>query len=296
MFEVDDLIAGLQLDRVADDRFRVPNMDYYAKGSGGASSAVADIIAGGQLLSQAIVATSAAQPDKNVKSVHAVFARAGRVSVPLEIVLDTVQSGRSLSTVVVSFQQEGRLIATATVVLHAPDADAIRHSRSMPAVPRPGEAGVRIESRPPYEEGIIEATEMADVSGVASPELAVWTRFPGLGDANADDITGQALLAFFSNFPFIGVAMRPHAGLSVEQSHLTVSTGVLAHSISFHEPIDARQWMLADLSVPYSGRGRCYGQGTVFNEAGAVIASISQEGLIRALAPKTAANGASATL
>lgn len=294
MFEVSDLLAGLALERVAEDRFSAPNMDFYGRSSGGAASAaVADIVAGGQLLSQAIVATTAAQPGKSVKSLHAVFARAARVSLPTELRLDTVQAGRSTATIVVTVEQDGRAVATATVLLHVPDADAIRHSDAAPAVPRPGEPGVRIHSRPPYELGAVEAAEMADPRGVADAHLPEWVRFAG---APSDDVTGQALLAFYTNFPFIGIAMRPHAGLSVDQSHLTVSTGVLAHSISFHEPIDATRWMLADMAVPYAGRGRVYGQGTVFSEDGRVLASFTQEGLIRALAQQTAGHGSTATL
>ena len=76
MFEVADLLAGLELEDVGDGRFRAPNMDFYAKSSGGAASqAVSDVVAGGQLLSQAIVATTVSQPGKTVKSIHAVFAR-----------------------------------------------------------------------------------------------------------------------------------------------------------------------------------------------------------------------------
>ena len=104
MFEVADLLAGLELEDVGDGRFRAPNMDFYAKSSGGAASqAVSDVVAGGQLLSQAIVATTVSQPGKTVKSIHAVFARSGRVSVPMELQVDTLQSGRTLGTSVVTF-------------------------------------------------------------------------------------------------------------------------------------------------------------------------------------------------
>jgi len=294
VFEVADLLAGLELEDVGDGRFRAPNMDFYAKSSGGAASqAVSDVVAGGQLLSQAIVATTVSQPGKTVKSIHAVFARSGRVSVPMELQVDTLQSGRTLGTSVVTFIQEDRAIATATVMLHAPDPDAIRHQAAMPDVPAPGDAGVRVDVRPPYEIGTVIASELATADDVAPAELPMWVRFPGVP---ADETIGQAMLAFVTNFQIIGIAMRPVAGLSVEQSHLTVSTGVLTHTMSFHEPFDAGDWLLLDQDVPYAGRGRCYGRGSVYTRDGSLVASFCQEGMIRALAETSTTHGRTATL
>jgi acyl-CoA thioesterase II len=128
---------------------------------------------------------------------------------------------------------------------------------------------------------VIEATELASPEDVGSPELSMWVRFR---DGPSDEATNQALLAFATNFQLIGVAMRPHAGLSAELSHLRVSTGVLTHTISFHEPVDAHQWLLLEQDVPYAGRGRTYGRGSVYTEAGSLVASFAQEGLIRAMA------------
>src|SRR5579859_1769758 len=282
MFELDDLLAGLKLEEDSPGRYRAPNMDYYGKSSGGAAAqAVSDIVAGGQLLAQAITAATMTQPGKSVKSVHAVFARSGRVSLSLELQVDTVQSGRTLGTAVVTFLQEDRPIATSTVLLHAPDPDAIRHGSPMKPVDGPDSPGTRIEDRGAYEVGVIEASELAGPDDVGSPELPMWVRFK---DGPSDEATNQALLAFVSNFHLIGVAMRPHAGLSVEQSHLRVTTGVLSHTIAFHEPFDAHQWLLLDQDVPYAGRGRTYGRGSVFTEDGALVASFAQDGLIRAMA------------
>jgi acyl-CoA thioesterase-2 len=295
MFELADLLAGLQLEDAGDGLFHAPNMDFYGKNSGGATSAaVADIIAGGQLLSQAIVATSSTQPDKVVKSIHAVFARSGRVSVPLDLKVDIIQSGRTLSTEVVTFLQDDRAIATATVVLHAPDADVIRHEAPMTDVPAPGDPGVRVTSRGAYEMGSVASTELLSPDDVGPAELPTWVRFTGAPDDNA---VSQALLAFVTNFGIIGVAMRPHAGLSAEQSsHVKVSTGVLTHTVSFHEPFAASDWLLLDQDSPYAGKGRCYGRGNVYTTDGALVASFSQEGLIRALAEPTGGHGKTATL
>jgi acyl-CoA thioesterase len=243
---------------------------------------VADVIAGGQLLAQAIVAAKVLQPDKSAKSVHAVFARSGRVSQPLDLRVETVQNGRTMGTLVVAFEQQGRPFATATVLTHVADPDVIRHARPMPEWAGPDDPSTTISSRGPYEMGMVAGTERDGPDDTGPAALPLWVRFPGAPD---DEPTSQVLLAFATNFQLVGVAMRPHPGLSQEQSHLQVSTGVLSHTISFHEPFHASEWLLLDHDAPYAGRGRFFGHGDVFTAKGELVASFVQDGLIRGLAP-----------
>jgi acyl-CoA thioesterase II len=282
MFEVGDLLSGLELESLGDGRFRAPTMDYYGKSSGGAAaSAISDVIAGGQLLGQALVAAAAMQPGKTAKSVHAVFARSGRVSLPLELRVETVQDGRTMGCVVIGFWQQDRIFATATVMLHVPDPDVIRHAALRPVVPDPDGAGTRLVKHGPYEMGFVAGTELSGPDDVGPAEQPLWVRF---SVPPVDEATAQALLAFATNFHLVGVAMRPHPGLSQELSHVRVSTGVLSHTVSFHEPFDPDGWLLLDQDVPYAGRGRFFGRGNVFAANGDLVASFVQEGLIRGLA------------
>ena len=57
------------------------------------------VVEGTQVLAQAIVAVAKRFPDKSVRSVHAVFARAVMVSAgPVELEIDVVSEGRSTAT------------------------------------------------------------------------------------------------------------------------------------------------------------------------------------------------------
>src|SRR5262245_35510451 len=106
MSDLDDLLAGFELQPLGGDRFRAPNVGHYARASGSeAAQAVRDVIPGGQLLGQAIVAATASQPGKAVKTVHAVFARTGRVSDPLDLRVETVHAGGSFGTASITFEQ-----------------------------------------------------------------------------------------------------------------------------------------------------------------------------------------------
>jgi acyl-CoA thioesterase II len=75
--------------------------------------------------------------------------------------------------------------------------------------------------------------------------------------------------------------MRPHEGFGQEQAHETLSTGVLTHTITFHEEADASQWHLNAIESVQAGHGRTYGTGNVFSRDGRLVASFAQEGMIR---------------
>ena len=93
---------------------------------------------------------------------------------------------------------------------------------------------------------------MSDPELTGPPELDVWSRFPGAPD---DPMVDQALLAFATDGFLIGTAMRPHAGVGQSQAHVTVTTGVVGHTLTFHEPSAARDWLLLSHHSPYAGHG-----------------------------------------
>ena len=92
---------------------------------------------------------------------------------------------------------------------------------------------------------------------------------------------GQALLAYATDGFLIGTAMRPHEGIGQALSHVSISTSVLSHTLTFHEPIDASQWHLLAQESPYAGRGRSYGRANIFSDDGQVVASFVQDNMIR---------------
>ncbi len=55
----------------------------------------------------------------------------------------------------------------------------------------------------------------------------------------------------------------------------------LDHSMWFHRPFRADEWMLYDQHSPSASGGRGFALGRVFSRSGALVASVAQEGLIR---------------
>jgi acyl-CoA thioesterase len=282
-----DLLPGFDLTEIGPNRFAAPNMDYYrlmAGKPGSGSDAVTDIITGGQFLSQAIMATKRLHPQKEVKSLHMIFARGGRVSVPTEIEVDPVQSGSTFSSLAVNFIQNEKKVAASLVLAHAIEGDLVRHESPPPEVETPKGGKLKLSSIGPFEYGYPVGPGGVDVlapESVGLPELPLWVRVPS---APKDPAVHQGLLAFMSVFQIIGTSLRPHAGLSASMAHTKISTGPMAHSCSFHEPVDISDWILLHHQAPYAGRGRIYGRSDAYTSGGKLIASFTQDSMVRPLA------------
>lgn len=266
---IDALLAVLDLEAVGDDRYRATSLDF-----GG------DVVFGGQLLAQSIAAALRGTEGMAVKTVHQGFLRGATRAQDLEVRVDRVHAGRSFATSTVTFEQGGRAVSRAQVLLSAPDRDLIRHSDPLPAIGAPEDAPAMANSSDVWEQRVVGGVDIDDPDVVGPAELALWMRFPGAPD---DALANQALLAFATESFLIGTAMRPHAGVGQAQAHRTVATSVISHTMTFHEPAHVGEWLLVQHHSPYAGRGRSYGRGDVFTREGSIVASFTQDNLIRAM-------------
>ncbi len=77
--------------------------------------------------------------------------------------------------------------------------------------------------------------------------------------------------------------MRAHEGIGTAQSHFTVSTAPMTVTVSFHEPVSWAGWLLYTHESTQVGAGMSYIRGAVHTEEGELIASFTQDALIRPL-------------
>jgi acyl-CoA thioesterase len=273
---VNDALSLLKLEPAGPGRFRVHN-----EGDPG----VRDVVFGGQLLGQAIMAASASFPGKQVRTLHTIFARAARVSAATELAVEPIHDGRSFASANVTAWQGDRLCARSLVLLDAPDPDLIRHAAPAPQVAGPEEspdAGPSPLVFPGAELRIVGGVDTWSPDAPVGPaELFAWVRYVG---APGDVATNQAILAWGTDGFLIGTAMRPHAGIGQADAHRTLSTGVVGHTLTFHEPFTTRDWLLVAHESPHAGGGRSYGRAHVFTQGGRLVASFVQDNMIRAAA------------
>lgn len=267
-FTVQDIADSLAFEELGPDRYRAPNVEVGH-----------NVVFGGQLLAQSMAAAVRGHDDKTVKTLHTVFSRAASPDAGVEITVDRMHAGRAMASSTVTISQGERLCTRSIVLLTADEPDLIRHADSPRVSSKPDDANPAPEFGA-WEARTVGDADISDPDAIGPAELDVWLRFP---DAPDDPFLSQALVAFASDGYLIGTAMRPHAGVGQSLAHKTITTGVLSHTMTFHEPFAAADWLLFSHRSPYAGRGRGYGQADVFTSSGDLVASFVQDSLIRAM-------------
>jgi acyl-CoA thioesterase II len=105
----------------------------------------------------------------------------------------------------------------------------------------------------------------------------VWTRF----DHDHSVPVNQAILSWATDGFLIGTSMLPHEGHNEGHAHKTISTGVVAHTLNFHDRFRADEWLLMSAESIWAGRGRTHGRCNIWTEDGRLVATYTQDNLVR---------------
>lgn len=269
------LPAVLQVEDLGEGKWTAPHPSEDPEGR--------DVVFSGQMLAQMIMASDAAGGhQKEVKSIHSVFARAGSYSGgPIEFLLEPMHSGRAWASDTITARQGDRLLARALVLLNAVEPDLMRHAPSMPDVPGP-------EACAPQAFGMafpgveVRAVERpGEVTPGDAPAAYQWVRSPERYESVA---ANQAMIAWSQPGLIIGTAMSVHAhDVDFGQAHRTISTGVISHTAHFHEHGDVGDWLLFAHEAPYAGHGRVFGSGSVFTRDGTLVSTFAQDSMVRSV-------------
>ena len=275
------------------DRLKLEQLDTYLYRFKGKNAGIQRIY-GGQVIAQAyIAANSTIEEDKHLHSLHAYFLRPGIMKQPVLFSVDPIRNGRSFSTRTVKAIQNNEIIFTMTVSFQK-DEEGMSHSIDMPKVPMPEDLKDEIEMRTedidkvpeelrPYflkeREYSIKWVEWNDVfePKVLPPIRNVWLKPNGVIPPGRE--THNAFLAYISDSGILAPALFPH-GISYMSPDLMMAS--LDHTMWFHKPnFEFNDWVLYATDSPYTGNSRGLGRGTFFSRDGEVIASVTQEGLLR---------------
>ncbi|MEO6998106.1 MAG: acyl-CoA thioesterase II, partial [Terracoccus sp.] len=85
-------------------------------------------------------------------------------------------------------------------------------------------------------------------------------------------------LAYASDYSLLEPVIRRH-GLSWTDPRLRVAS--LDHSMWFHRPVRADEWILYAQHSPSATSGRGLGIGEMFSRDGVLVATTAQEGMVR---------------
>ncbi len=240
-----------------------------------------NVVEGGQMLAQAVVAASKTIPDQRVTSAYMIFSRSAAFDAPLDLEVDVLRGGRTFSTVEVRVSQDDKLRSTGLLMLDAGAPDTIRAHVPMPDVAGPRDSvplDMRVTGR---DLRIVDGAYHPDPDRIGPPEIYAWCRFREAPDA---PYLHAALMAQSTTHWTIAAAMRPHAGFGEADAHVTLSTGIMSIAMAFHEPVDVTQWLLYANPAVYAGRGLAQGEGHVFTGDGHLVATYTVQAMIRGFA------------
>ncbi|MYE73208.1 MAG: hypothetical protein F4240_07970, partial [Acidimicrobiia bacterium] len=260
----------LELTEVGERRYHVFQPSESAEGR--------DVVFSGQLMAQMMMASDReAASAKDIRSVHAIFARAGTYTLPIEMDVDSMQAGRTWASDAVTATQGGKLLSRALILLSTLDDDLMRHEPVMPDVPGPDGLDPRFAFIFPGAEWRPVPGE-PEIDGV--PVERAWHRYePGVDSQAAN----QGIAGWATCGNIIGLAMRPHRDtIRIEDAHRTLSTGVIAHTLHFLDHLDVSQWLLIQMLGTKAANGRVYGQGEVFTSEGQLVATFQQDSMAKA--------------
>ncbi len=270
---LEDMMAVFDVASVGEYRYR--------GASDGGSRSVVD---GSQLLAQAIVACSTSLPRHSVRTAHAVFVRTVDAGRDLEFEVDVLHEGRTFASAVVTVGQGGRRCASVTLLADVEQEDVIAHHHPIPDVGVPGDAVPCEMPMVGRELRLLGITDPNDPDETGPPVIDAWLHYDPV--PSRPDLA-KALLAHFTGHLSVSTTMRAHRGIGTAMAHDTVSTGVMGISVTFHEPVAWDGWLLYHHESTQVGRGMSYVRGQVFTEQGRLIASFTQDGMIRAFADRT---------
>ena len=246
-----------------------------------------DVVEGSQMLAQSIVAAGKTLPGRTVRTAHALFVATASPAKPLEFTVVPVRAGRSFASAVVSAAQGDRTCVTTTVLLDNPAPDIIRHDRPAGQPPAGPDAAYPVDMTLPGRELRVEGVKnLNSPDEVGPPVLEAWLRYDVIP---ARDDLRRALLAHFTGHLSISTAFRAHEGIGTAQAHHTVSTAVLGIGITFHDPLGWDGWLRYHHESTYAGAGMSYVRGQILTEDGRILASFTQDAMIRAFGPDSTA-------
>ncbi len=276
-----DLLHLLSLERIEANIFRGESRDI-----GSAQ------VFGGQVLGQALSAAQQTVDGRQAHSLHAYFLRRGDMQAPIVYEVDHQRDGRSFSVRRVVAIQHGRPIFNMAASFQVEE-EGLEHQAEMPDVPGPEglfssrdinrkhldkipekmrrfiARSVPFEFRPVQPEHYFSTKKLP-------PTKQTWIR---MSERIPDDANlHRSLLAYLSDFELLGTASLPH-GLPFGQGKVQMAS--LDHALWFHRPFRVDEWLLSDFESPNASGARGLARARIFSADGRLVASTSQEGLVR---------------
>ena len=283
MITSDELIDLLTLKRKDENHFEGQN---YKTAWGR--------VFGGQVLGQSLHAAYQTVPkDRIAHSMHGYFILGGDINLPIDYHVDTIRDGRSFTTRRVVAFQNGKAIFNMAASFHINEKGE-SHQINMPNILTPDllltdlQQAERLQHKDPerflrimkahpqiFEFKPVDKAIYLQTQNSA-PFAHIWFR---IKEKIQVDLSFQhQILAFASDYSLLLTATLPHRENLMNSKMYYAS---LDHAIWFHREYKIDDWLLYVIESPSASNARGFSRGSIFNKKGIMVASVTQEGLMR---------------
>ena len=249
---------------------------------------------GGQVLGQSLHAAYQTVPnDRIAHSMHGYFILGGDINIPIDYHVDTIRDGRSFTTRRVVAIQNGKAIFNMAASFHIKE-EGESHQIVMPNVLTPDllltdiqQAEILQQKDPERFQRLMKSHpqifEFKPVDKAiylqtinSAPLAHIWFR---IKDKIKVDISLQhQILAFASDYSLLLSATLPHRE---KLMNAKVYYASLDHALWFHRKFKIDEWLLYAIESPSASNARGFSRGSIFDKSGVMVASVTQEGLMR---------------
>lgn len=276
------LLDVLDLSSPREDMFEGRNMDSGRKR-----------IYGGQVLGQAVMAASQTVPaSRPMHSLHAYFLVGGKPSAPVTYSIRRLRDGGSFTTRHVTALQSDTPLFDMIASFHGEE-PGYEHQAAMPDTPPPEDVQTMAEllarsdvvmpepMRVYYGREMPMDVRFVDIGRFLQepghpPRQRIWIKACAM--LPEQPALHRALLAYASDFSLVETALLPHSRLIFGGDMQLAS---LDHALWFHRPFRMDDWLLYVLDSPNASAGRGFSRGEFFSRDGRIVASVTQELLMR---------------
>jgi len=251
---------------------------------------------GGQVMAQATMAAIATiDDDRPIHSLHGYFLKPGDIDVPVTLKVDRIYDGRSFSTRRTQALQNDQPIFSMIASFQTPDIGLDHFDAAPPDLGDPDQLHPGIDlllaTGHPMAEGWAKTrpfdfryshipknqTPSPDPSG----NQVVWFRC--LSRLPDDPSLHRAALSYLSDSTLLEGILTRHR---VAWTTPGLKVASLDHALWFHRFARVDQWLAYVQHTPSAQAGRGLAMGRIYDQAGTLIASVAQEGMVRVPSPE----------
>jgi len=257
---------------------------------------------GGDMVAQALVAAALTVSDgKTMHSMHSYFMRPVDIGAEVRYEVEVLRDGRGYSTRQVRGFQNGKAVYVCLASFAAGEPSGTFQATGPADVPGPDDLPTSADYLEDRTGGTMTDTSKAywsggrsfdmrhvpgpvylTVEGEQSPQQAVWVKpyddlrpVDGLTDAQRD----TAALAYVCDYTILEPTLRVLGLAWADEGLVTAS---LDHAMWFHRPVVMDDWLLYAQEAISVEDGRGTAVGRFFTTDGTLVATVVQEGMLRA--------------